>query len=674
MQQHKMFKKILIANRGEIACRVIDTARRLGIKTVAVYSDFDEHSRHVEMADQAVHIGAAPAVDSYLDIQAVIDAAITTGAQGIHPGYGFLAENATFAQACEDANLTFIGPPVSAIETMGSKQASKQLMESAAVPLIPGYHGSDESDPTLAAAAADIGYPLMIKASAGGGGKGMRRVDTAEDFTGHLAAARREAKAAFGDDRILLEKMLVNARHVEIQVFADNHGNVVHLFERDCSLQRRHQKVIEEAPAFGLSAETRAAMGHAAVAAAKAVGYRGAGTVEFIMDTEQNFFFMEMNTRLQVEHPVTEMVTGVDLVEWQLLVASGGSIPLQQDELSTNGWAVEARLYAENPAKRFLPATGTLHTLGFPATSATGSAEAADLRIETGVRQGDSIGIYYDPMIAKVVAWGPDRTSAIARLHRALANTHISGLVTNLAFLQQLLLNDAFVAGTAHTQYLDANLDNLLDELPKLDSSLIALAALAQYQQLAAANAEPNSPWCTSGGWRSMTAERLRIALAAGSDRYVVELERYRVNQGVRFAVAVNGAAPHLFELFAAPEGQLHFRTNGVSSRASYSCSKDLLSLFTDGHTYSLKIEPDYQHPGSGGAGPGGMTAPMPGNVVAVLVQVGDRVQQGDTLVVIEAMKMEHKIVADKAGTVTQLPVGVGDAVEENLQLAVIDG
>lgn len=671
-----MLQKILIANRGEIACRVIDTARRLGVKTVAVYSDFDRAARHVELADQAVHIGAAPAAKSYLDIAAVIKAAQQTGAEGIHPGYGFLSENAVFAKACEDAGLVFIGPPATAIETMGSKQASKQLMEGASVPLIPGYHGTDETDATLTRAAQEIGYPLMIKASAGGGGKGMRRVDAAEDFAGHLAAARREAKAAFGDDRILLEKMLVNARHVEVQVFADNAGNVVHLFERDCSLQRRHQKVIEEAPAFGLSSETRAAMGHAACAAAKAVNYRGAGTVEFIMDEDQNFYFMEMNTRLQVEHPVTEMITGVDLVEWQLVVASGGALPLAQDELHTRGWSVEARLYAENPAKRFLPATGTLHELDFPEPVSTNTSQTTsqtDLRIETGVRKHDSIGIYYDPMIAKVVAWGENRAAAIARLHQALSATRISGLVTNLAFLKQLLRDPMFTAGTAHTQYLDNNLDSLLDTLPKVDASVVALAALAQYQVLASNNADSSSPWCSSGGWRSMTAERLRIALAAGSDRYVAELERTRIKQQVRFHIAVNGASAQSFEVLDGAPAELNFRTAGLTAKASFTSTDDQLTLFLDGATYNLRVEPDYAAAGSGSTNRG-MSAPMPGNIVTVLVKIGDRVQAGDTLIVMEAMKMEHKIVADKSGTVASLAVSVGDSVEENLQLAVIDG
>ena len=657
-----MFTKILIANRGEIACRVIDTAKRLGVRTVAVYSEFDKNARHVALADEAVCVGAAPAQESYLDIPAIVAAAQQTGAEGIHPGYGFLAENAAFARACAAAGITFIGPPETAIETMGSKQASKQLMEGAAVPLIPGYHGSTEDDATLIAEAEKIGFPLMIKASAGGGGKGMRRVDRADDFESHLAAARREAQAAFSDDRILLEKMLINARHVEIQVFADNHGNVVHLFERDCSLQRRHQKVVEEAPAPGLSSDTRSAMGRAAVAAARAVGYRGAGTVEFIMDSDQNFYFMEMNTRLQVEHPVTEMITGVDLVEWQLRVACDEALPLQQEQLKTNGWAVEARLYAENPVKRFLPATGTLQHLRFPAAG-------ADLRVETGVRQDDAIGIYYDPMIAKIVAWGASRSDAIARLDRALGETHLSGLITNLAFLQQLLRDPLFVAGDAHTQYLDANLDSLLERLPAADAHTIALAALAEYQ-VQSLQQRDESPWSNAGGWRLHTSERRRFGIAWNKQRYVAELEREGTEHNkVRYSVAVNGAAPVIYTLFPAPAGELLYSKDGVRASASFARVADRMDLFYDGDTFNLQIEPDYTTGSDAGTAGGGMVAPMPGNIVAVLVRVGDRVKPGDTLVVMEAMKMEHKITASRAGVVRELPFEVGAAVEENVAL-----
>jgi len=660
-----MQKKILVANRGEIACRVIDTAQKLGVATVAIYSDFDAGARHVELADEAVHVGASPAAESYLDIEAIIAAAKATGAEAIHPGYGFLSENAAFAQACTDADLVFIGPPPQAIEVMGSKQASKQLMEGAAVPLIPGYHDADESDQRLTEAADAIGFPLMIKASAGGGGKGMRRVDNLEDFPTSLAAARREAKAAFGDDRMLLEKMLINARHVEVQIFADNHGNVVHLFERDCSLQRRHQKVVEEAPAPNLATTTRAAMGQAAVAAARAVNYRGAGTVEFIMDSEENFYFMEMNTRLQVEHPVTEMITGVDLVEWQLRVAANEALPISQEQLSQSGCSVEARLYAENPAKRFLPATGQLEHLQFP-------TQARDLRIETGVRQDDSIGIYYDPMIAKVVAWAPTRESAIARLDQALGETHICGLITNLSFLQVLLRDREFVRGTAHTQYLDSQLDALLTRLPGADNRVIAIAALAEYQHRALHNADVDSPWCSAGGWRSMTKERLRIALACGGDRYVAEMEV----DDRHFSISINGAESQQFELNRAASKhpqQLNFKQGAQLTRANFARTQSgELALFLAGTSYSLKVEADYNPDKGSQALQGAMTAPMPGNVVAVLAKVGDSVRAGDTVVVIEAMKMEHKIVAAKSGSIIALPFAPGDAVEEQAVLVEI--
>ena len=662
-----MLKKILIANRGEIACRVIRTAQRLGVATVALYSDFDSHALHVELADEAVHIGPSPATESYLDIDAVIAAAKETGAEGIHPGYGFLSENADFANACAAAGLIFIGPPAKAIEVMGSKQASKQLMEGAAVPLIPGYHGTEESDERLTEAAESIGFPLMIKASAGGGGKGMRRVDRADDFAANLAAARREASAAFGDDRILLEKMLVNARHVEIQVFADNHGNVVHLFERDCSLQRRHQKVIEEAPAPNLSEQTRTAMGEAAVAAARAVDYRGAGTVEFIMDEQQDFFFMEMNTRLQVEHPVTEMITAIDLVEWQLRVAANETLPKAQAELGQKGHSVEVRLYAENPAKRFLPATGTLHHLRFPEA-------AADLRVESGVREKDTIGIYYDPMIAKIVAWGENRELAIARLEKALGETHISGLVTNLSFLQMLLRDKAFAQGEAHTQYLDSQLDTLLQSLPKPCERIIAIAALAEYRYRAAEFAEPETPWCSSGGWRSMTSERLRVALASGDDRYVAEIAvKQTADKATAFSIAINGGEKRSFELLPSVDPELRLREGNKVSTASFArLASSELALFIDGITHTLKVEADYRISQKNPAAAGGMTAPMPGNIVAVLVEVGDKVSAGDPLIVMEAMKMEHKILAAKGGTVTALPFSAGDAVDEQAVLAEI--
>ncbi|WP_240989707.1 acetyl-CoA carboxylase biotin carboxylase subunit, partial [Cupriavidus taiwanensis] len=447
-----MFNKILIANRGEIACRVAATCRRLGIRTVAVYSDADAEARHVAFCDEAVHIGGAAARDSYLRADHIIEMAKETGAQAIHPGYGFLSENEAFAEACAAAGLVFIGPPASAIHAMGSKSAAKQLMEQASVPLVPGYHGEDQ-DPALLRREADrIGYPVLLKASAGGGGKGMRVVESGEGFEAALASVKREASASFGDDKVLVEKYLTRPRHIEIQVFADTHGNCVYLFERDCSVQRRHQKVLEEAPAPGMTEERRRAMGEAAVAAAKAVGYVGAGTVEFIANQDGSFYFMEMNTRLQVEHPVTEMITGQDLVEWQLRVAAGEPLPLAQEQLRIDGHALEARIYAENPDKQFLPSTGTLRFLRTPPAVQFMRGDGVDgnphgpagVRIDAGVREGDTISPFYDPMIAKLIVWGKDRDEALARMRQALAAYHVVGLSTNVAFLQRLVKSEAF--------------------------------------------------------------------------------------------------------------------------------------------------------------------------------------------------------------------------------------
>ena len=656
-----MIRKLLVANRGEIACRIMHTARRLGVPTVAVYSSADREAQHVQRADEAVWIGAAPATDSYLKIDALLAAAAASGADAIHPGYGFLSENADFAGACSDAGVCFVGPPAAAIRTMGSKQAAKALLESAEVPLIPGYHGSDQTDARLSAAAEDIGFPLLIKASAGGGGKGMRRVDAAADFDAALGAARREAAAAFGDDRMLLEKLLIAARHVEVQVFADDHGNVVHLLERDCSLQRRHQKVIEEAPAPGLDDATRTAMGAAAIAVARAVDYRGAGTVEFIMDGD-GFYFMEMNTRLQVEHPVTELITGTDLVEWQLRVASGEPLPLRQNEIVARGAAVEARLYAENPARRFLPVTGQISHLRFP-------VEAEGVRVDSGVTAGDRIGIHYDPMIAKVIAWGPDRASAIQRLNQALAATELAGLVTNLPFLRALLQDAAFQAGAAHTQYLDEQLPQLLEQLPApspLDLALASLVAILRHTPIAS-----TSPWVTAGAWRLKTAVRTRVGLRQGRERWAATLSQ----QGDEWSVSVNEGPAERIRVLQQHPGRLRFCHDGLDGELSYTSSGDglgnAITLFRTGTTLGFDIEPDYQLRDDTGAA-GGLRAPMPGNVTAVLVAPGDRVEAGQTLIVLEAMKMEHRINAPRAGRVAAVHCKVGDAVEENVPLAAL--
>ncbi|MDX1711324.1 MAG: acetyl-CoA carboxylase biotin carboxylase subunit, partial [Rhodovibrionaceae bacterium] len=496
-----MFDRILIANRGEIACRIVRTARRLGVASVAVYSDADRDALHVRMADEAYRLGPAPAAESYLKIEAILEAAEASGARAVHPGYGFLAENAGFAEACEAAGLVFIGPPAGAIRAMGSKSEAKTIMEKAGVPLVPGYHGAEQDDSLLAEEAERIGYPVLIKASAGGGGKGMRVVERAKDFADGLQAARRESRGAFGDDQVLIEKYLTRPRHVEVQVFADGHGNNVYLFERDCSLQRRHQKVLEEAPAPGMTADRRREMGEAAVAAAEAIGYRGAGTVEFIAEGD-DFYFMEMNTRLQVEHPVTEMITGQDLVEWQIRVAAGEPLPKSQEDLSISGHAFEARLYAEDPAKGFLPATGTLTRLRFP---------DADVhsRVDSGVSEGDEVSAHYDPMIAKIVAWDRDRTAALRRLGHALKRTEAVGVTTNRDFLIAVAEHPAFGEGAVDTGFIDRHRADLIPEQSPVPSDVLGLAALAEllYRSREAtararASGDPHSPWALANGWR----------------------------------------------------------------------------------------------------------------------------------------------------------------------------
>src|SRR5258708_897400 len=487
-----MFAKILIANRGEIACRVIKTARRLGIRTVAVFSDADRAARHVAMADEAVHIGGSPPRESYLVADKIIEAARRTGAEAIHPGYGFLAENAGFAEACATAGIVFIGPPPAAIRAMGSKSQAKKIMEKANVPLVPGYHGDDQSPDLLAREAADIGFPVLIKASAGGGGKGMRVVESPEKFADALAGARREAKASFADDHVLVEKYLTRPRHIEIQVFADSHGNCVSLFERDCSIQRRHQKVIEEAPAPNMDPARRQAMGKAAVAAARAIGYQGAGTVEFIADQDGTFYFMEMNTRLQVEHPVTEAITGQDLVEWQLVVAAGGKMPLKQEQLRIDGHAVEVRLYAEDPARNFLPSTGTLVHLRLP-------EEGPHVRVDTGVREGDTVTPFYDPMIAKVIVHDRDRVSAMRRMAALMGETEVVGVTTNATLLKALCSHKAFVGGEVDTGFIERHRDELLAEPVPADDRSFAVATLARVAEWASASADP---WDQKNGFR----------------------------------------------------------------------------------------------------------------------------------------------------------------------------
>ncbi|HEY2930037.1 acetyl/propionyl/methylcrotonyl-CoA carboxylase subunit alpha [Piscinibacter sp.] len=659
-----MFKKILIANRGEIACRVAATAKKLGIRTVAVYSDADANAKHVLACDEAVHIGAPSPKDSYLRGERIIEAAKATGAQAIHPGYGFLSENEDFAQACADAGLVFIGPPPSAIKAMGLKAESKQLMEKAGVPLVPGYHGANQ-DPDLLRREADrIGYPVLIKASAGGGGKGMRAVNASAEFDAALASCKREAINSFGDDAVLVERYVTRPRHIEIQVFGDTQGHVVYLFERDCSVQRRHQKVLEEAPAPGMSEARRREMGEAAVAAAKAVGYVGAGTVEFIAEPTEGgdlrFYFMEMNTRLQVEHPVTEAITGLDLVEWQLRVASGEPLPLKQSELRIHGHAIEARLCAENPDAQFLPATGRLDVYRTPQQAA--SFERAEVRVDAGVREGDAISPYYDSMIAKLIVWGADRAQALARLDAALAQTHIVGLHTNVAFLRRVVQSRSFAGADLDTALIERERAVLFDAPPlplALAAAGVVAHALATEQALQTAD-----PWSRRDGWRLHGAALRRFDLEAQGTHHVARLERSH-DGGMRLGV---GAEHWPFSVVS--RGEVHEVTlAGQRHRLTVYAIGERLSIFApDGQAVLREIDP-IAHAGEGAVEGGRLTAPMPGKVIAFLAQPGDAVKLGQPLAVMEAMKMEHTITAPRDGTIEALLYAAGDQVSEGGEL-----
>ncbi len=629
--------KLLVANRGEIACRILRTARQMGIATVAVYSEADAEALHVRLADEAVLLGPAPARESYLDIPRVIAAALATGADAIHPGYGFLSENAAFAEACVAAGVCFVGPPAAAIRAMGGKSAAKALMEAAGVPVVPGYHGASQDLATLQAAAERIGYPVLLKASAGGGGKGMRVVLRAEDFSAALASCQREALASFGDDHVLVEKYLVQPRHIEIQVFADSQGNCIHLHERDCSVQRRHQKVLEEAPAPGMTAERRRAMGEAATRAAQAVGYVGAGTVEFIVANTGEFYFMEMNTRLQVEHPVTEMITGLDLVEWQLKVAMGAPLPLSQAQVPLRGHAIEARLYAEAPFKGFLPSTGRLVHLRFPATN-------AQVRVDTGVTEGDAITPFYDPMIAKLIVHGADRQEALASLQRALASCEIAGLDTNVDFLRRLVACADFTTPNLDTGLIARNEAELLAEVVLPVGALQWLAnaeSMAEQEQArvrAAASAEPGSPWFAMDGWQATGAGR-RYHFRHGDAVHAVTLEPCALPPGV--CVVREGLRRQLFH-------------------AGESVTVEFVDLLADASAAAAR---------DAHGGHAGLRAPMPGRVVTLLVAAGETVAAGTPLLVLEAMKMEHTVTAPQAGTVVAFRHGAGAQVQDGDEL-----
>ncbi len=649
-----MFKKILIANRGEIARRIIRSAHLMGVKTVAVYSDADRDAPFVREAGEAVHIGPPSPAESYLLADRILEVAKQTGAEGVHPGYGFLSENAAFAENCAKSNIIFIGPPASSIIDMGDKSASKRLMRNAGVPLSPGYEGEDQASEFLSEQAEKIGYPVMIKASSGGGGKGMRIVHTATDFGEALASCQREAKAAFGDDQVLIEKFIQNPRHVEIQVFADNHGNTIHLFERDCSSQRRHQKVIEEAPAPGLTDQTRTAMHKAAIAAAEAVGYRGAGTVEFLLDPSGEFYFMEMNTRLQVEHPVTEMITGLDLVEWQLRIASGEPLPAKQNEISLIGHAFEARIYAEDPDNDFLPATGDLVRLSFPKPS-------ENIRIDAGVEQGGTVSPHYDPMIAKLITWDETREKALERLSSALDETHIVGLTTNVAFLSRLANVQPFKSAVLDTGLIEREQVALFPPIKAVPDDALILASLVELlgHKPRVPETDPFSPWGAQDGWRlgGRASRKLRF----------IEVEQEHAITAIYhaqgFAFKINKT---LYEVTGKVTGDLVEATiNGHAIKASVIAHGLERHIFIDGDHHQLALFDPLVAAEDLDEDTGGLRAPMPGKIIKLFAAVGDEVKPGDPLLVLEAMKMEHTIVAPNKGKINSFLAQENDQVNE---------
>ncbi|MEB1609438.1 acetyl/propionyl/methylcrotonyl-CoA carboxylase subunit alpha [Xanthomonas campestris pv. campestris] len=653
------FDKILIANRGEIACRVIATCRKLGIATVAVYSDADRGARHVRLADEAIHIGAAPAQQSYLRGDAILEAARASGAQAIHPGYGFLSENAAFADACAQAGIVFIGPPAAAIRAMGDKSAAKALMQRAGVPLTPGYHGNEQAPAFLRAQADAIGYPVLIKASAGGGGKGMRRVDASAAFEEALASCQREAQSAFGNAQVLVEKYVERPRHIEIQVFGDTRGEVVHLFERDCSVQRRHQKVLEEAPAPGMSEQRRAAMGKAAVDAARAVAYVGAGTVEFIAGPDGDFYFMEMNTRLQVEHPVTELITGTDLVEWQLRVAAGEPLPLRQQDLRIHGHALEARLYAEDAERGFLPSTGTLRQLQFP-------APGAHVRIDAGVEQGDSISPYYDPMIAKLIVWDVDRPAALARMREALAQFHAVGVITNSAFLARLIGTVSFASADLDTALIEREQAVLFAEAVSPANAWWCLAAAliaATLPKAAADPADPFSPWQHTDGWRIGAHAAHTLTLEAAGERRQFGVRPLGDGWQVTAAGDTRTLRYHL------QDDALRVEMDGRQWRMQVLRDGDTLTLRDATQRATFRHHDALLEADQPAHDTGGLTAPMPGRIVSLVVPVGQSVTRGQALVVLEAMKMEHTLHAPSDGTVAAYLVTEGELVAEGAAL-----
>ncbi len=662
-----MFEKVLIANRGEIACRVIETARKMGIRTVAVYSDADKNALHVSMADEAVYIGASPSRESYLVIDKIIGAALRTGAQAIHPGYGFLSENAEFCRACKDNNLVFIGPPVGAIEAMGSKSAAKEIMGDANVPLVPGYHGADQNPELLRASAEEMGYPVLLKAAAGGGGKGMRQVWKAEEFDDALASAKREAINGFGDDAMLVEKYLTEPRHVEIQVFCDSHGNAVYLFERDCSLQRRHQKVIEEAPAPGMSAELRAQMGEAAVRAAKAINYEGAGTVEFLLDSDGRFYFMEMNTRLQVEHPVTEMISGQDLVEWQLCVAAGQNLPCEQGDLRIKGHAFEARVYAEDPDNDFLPVTGKLQVLRPPLTN-------SNVRVDTGVLEGDDVSVYYDPMIAKLIVWDEDRDRALQRLRQSLRDYRIGGMKTNLPFLYNLASVKAFSEAQLDTRFIERREEEIFvkEAIDKKQNLLLAtLYILLSREQQAklVSNSSPDtsSPWHSANNWRMNLNHAEIITLNVGEEAHRLSVSSATKNSVQGFLITFEEDTHFVTGEFVGSD--VRATIDGLQQSATVAIYEQQGVVFTLQGAFEFGLPKDGFDGSENENDAGTLVAPMNGTVVELTVEPEKKVKKGAVILIMEAMKMEHTIRAPADGVVSEFYFGEGDLVDGGAQL-----
>lgn len=656
-----MINKLLIANRGEIACRVIKTANAQGIKTVAVYSDADKNALHVQMADEAVYLGPSPSKESYLRGELIIEKAKELGVDAIHPGYGFLSENAEFANLCAKNNIIFVGPPASAIEAMGSKSAAKHIMEKAGVPLVPGYHGDDQSEAVLKGAADEMGYPVLLKAAAGGGGKGMRQVWSEKEFSQALNAATRESMASFGDDHMLVEKYLTRPRHVEIQVFCDTHGNGVYLFERDCSVQRRHQKIIEEAPAPNMSQSVREKMGEAAILAAKAINYVGAGTVEFLLDEDDSFYFMEMNTRLQVEHPVTEMITREDLVHWQLTIAEGKPLPKQQSELTLTGHAFEARIYAEDPNNEFLPSTGTLCLLRTP-------KENDVVRVDTGVVEGDEVSVFYDPMIAKLVVWGENREIALKRLISALGDYYIDGVSTNIDFLKRVATHPAFVAAELTTTFVDKHHDSLFSATANEETSndthanIPAMALLSLLNRKASGRNKTPAVWSTAGAWRANANHIETLSLLYNKEEVHVEVKHQRSGSENIWELSVDDNTYNVDGKLV--DNNLQATINGYKSTFTFSNNNDTFTLFNKDTHATFSIISASLGDDSSDANDANFSAPMNGTIVAHLVERGVQVKKGEPILVMEAMKMEHSIIAPHDGSVEEFFFNAGELVD----------